>query len=262
MFGYNPKTVWIICMVAAPVLGLLAIFSPRQLLISLLKGLNFLVRKLSAFTHFAQFAVQWGFAPRPEWFDHYLDQHWQWSAKNNSLWVERGVFSRLVMKPNSKVLEICCGDGFNARHFYSSRASSIIAIDFDKDAIPHARRYNSAQNISYVQQDIRDGLPTGPFNNIVWDAAIEHFTESEIDKIMQELVDRLGSDGILSGYTIVEAKDGRKGNDLHEYEFKDKEDLRRFFTPHFSFVMVWETIYPTRHNLYFVASQASIEVFY
>jgi SAM-dependent methyltransferase len=173
----------------------------RKLLVSSLKILNFLIRKFSAFTHFAQFAVQWGIKPRPEWFDHYLDQHWQWSAKNNSLWVERGVFSRLVMKPNARMLEICCGDGFNARHFYSSRASSIIALDFDKDAIPHAKRYNGAPNITYIQQDIRDGLPPGPFDNIVWDAAIEHFTETEIDKIMRELVQRLGPDGILSGYT-------------------------------------------------------------
>jgi SAM-dependent methyltransferase len=233
----------------------------RQLLVSGLKGLNFLVRKLSAVTHFAQFAVQWGFAPRPEWFDHYLDQHWQFSAKNNGLWVERGVFSRLVMKPNARVLEICCGDGFNARHFYSSRAASIIAIDFDKAAIPHAKRFNAAPNIHYVRQDIRHGLPAGPFDNIVWDAAIEHFTETEIDAIMGALVSRLGSDGILSGYTVTEAADGRKSNALHEYEFKDKEDLRRFFTPHFAFVKVWETIYPTRHNLYFVASQKAVDIF-
>ena len=143
----------------------------RKLLICLLKGLNFVVRKVSAFTHFAQFAVQWGFHPRPEWFDHFLDQHWQFSAKNNGLWVERGVFSRMVLKPNARMLEICCGDGFNARHFYSSRAASIVALDFNKDAIPHAKRYNSVPNITYVQKDVREGLPTGPFDNIVWDAA-------------------------------------------------------------------------------------------
>jgi len=233
----------------------------RRLLISFLKALNFLVRKLSAATHFAQFAVQWGFAPRPEWFDHYLDQHWQFSAKNNGLWVERGVFSRMVMKPNARVLEICCGDGFNARHFYSSKAKSIIALDFDKDAIPHAKRFNQTPNIHYTLQDIRQGLPPGPFDNIIWDAAIEHFTEAEIDQIMGQLVERLGSDGILSGYTLIEAADGRKSNALHEYEFKSKEDLRRFFTPHFKFVKVWDTIYPSRHNLYFVASQAPIEIF-
>lgn len=233
----------------------------RKLLISFLKGLNFLVRKLSAATHFAQFAVQWGMHPRPEWFDHYLDQHWQFSAKNNGLWVERGVFSRLVMKPDAKVLEICCGDGFNARHFYSSKAKSIIALDFDKGAILHAKRFNQTPNINYVLQDIREGLPGGSFDNIIWDAAIEHFTETEIDQIMRQLVERLGTAGVLSGYTLTEAADGRKGNSLHEYEFKDKEDLGRFLTPHFKFVRVWETIYPTRHNLYFVASQAPIDVF-
>jgi ubiquinone/menaquinone biosynthesis C-methylase UbiE len=233
----------------------------RALLISLLKGVNFLVRKVSAFTHFAQFAVQWGFDPRPEWFDHYLDQHWQFSAKNNGLWVERGVFSRMVLKPNSKMLEICCGDGYNARHFYSSKASSILALDFDKDAIPHAKRYNSTPNITFVQKDIRQGLPPGPFDNVVWDAAIEHFTEKEIDTLLSEIVNMLGSDGILSGYTLTEAADKKKSNALHEYEFKDKEDLRRFFTPHFKFVKVWETIYPTRHNLYFAASQSPIDLF-
>ncbi len=233
----------------------------RNLLISLVKALNSIVRKVSAFTHFVQFGLQWGLHPRPEWFDHYLDQHWQFSAKNNGLWVERGVFSRMVLKPNGKILEICCGDGFNARHFYSSKVATIIAIDFDRDAIPHAKRYNSTPNITYLQQDIRDGLPSGPFDNIVWDAAIEHFTEAEIDKLLRSIVERLGPDGILSGYTLTEAADGRKSNDLHEYEFKDKEDLRRFFTPHFKFVKVWETIYPTRHNLYFAASQKPIEVF-
>jgi len=167
----------------------------------------------------------------------------------------------MVLKPNTRMLEICCGDGFNARHFYSSAASSITALDFDKDAIPHAKRFNSAPNITYLQRDIRDGFPLGPFDNIVWDAAIEHFTEVEIDKIMSEIVGLLGLDGILSGYTLTEAKDGKKSNALHEYEFKDKKDLRRFFTPHFKFVKVWETIYPTRHNLYFVASQTPIDMF-
>jgi hypothetical protein len=49
--------------------------------VSFLKGANNLVRKVSAFTHNAQFAARSGFDPRPEWFDHYLDQNWQFSAK-------------------------------------------------------------------------------------------------------------------------------------------------------------------------------------
>jgi cyclopropane fatty-acyl-phospholipid synthase-like methyltransferase len=226
-----------------------------------LKGFNFLVRKFSAFTHYSQFAVQWYPKPRPEWFDHYLDQHWQWSATNNSLWVERGVFSRLVMKPNSKMLEICCGDGFNARHFYSSQASSIIALDFDKDAIPHAKRYNSAPNITYIQQDIRKGLPAGTFDNIVWDAAIEHFTLEESAQLLTAMKKRLGATGILSGYTIVENTSG-KSLSHHEYEYKSKEELAEILKRFFGNVLVFENVsrdqIEQRHNLYFMASDAEL----
>jgi hypothetical protein len=93
------------------------------------------------------------------------------------------------------------------------------------------------------------------------ESVIEHFTEAEIDQIMGAIVHRLGADGVLSDYTLTERMDGRRSNSLHEYEFKDKEDLRRFFLPHFKLVKVWETVYPTRHNLYFVASQTPVEIF-
>jgi hypothetical protein len=43
-----------------------------------------------------------------------------------------------------------------------------------------------------------------------------------------------------TGYTLTENTTGKKSDDLHEYEFKDMEDLRRFFTPHFKFVRVCE----------------------
>ena len=49
------------------------------------------------------------------------------------------MFSRLVLKENSRMLEICCGDGFNTRHFYSTRARSIIALDFDEAPTPAER---------------------------------------------------------------------------------------------------------------------------
>jgi len=49
-------------------------------------------------------------------------------------------------------------------------------------------------------------------------------------------------------------EDGVKSLSHHEYEFKSKEDLRRFLAPHFACVTVFETKHPGRHNLYFWAS--------
>jgi SAM-dependent methyltransferase len=202
-------------------------------------------------------AVQWGLAPQPEHFDHHIDLFYHWLASRNSFWLERGVFGSLALR-GGDVLELACGDGFNARNFYSLRSRRVIACDFDPKAIETARRKNTAPNVQFALVDIRSAMPTGTFDNIVWDAAIEHFTPVEIQKVLRDIKVRLTSEGVLSGYTIVESPDGRKSLSHHEYEFKNKEDLLRFFSPHFKNVTVFETIYPNRHNLYFWASDRSL----
>lgn len=207
--------------------------------------------------HKRLFAAQWWLQPAPEWFDHSIDLYYQWPKTTNSLWVERGVFGSLALK-GGNLLELSCGDGFNARHFYAHRSKNVIACDFDPTAIETAKSKNGAPNITYMLADIRNQMPKGTFENIVWDAAIEHFTPDEIGLIMGNIKQRLTTSGVLSGYTIVERRDGKKHIHQHEYEFKNMEDLRRFLTPYFRNVRVFETIYPSRHNLYFWASDSVI----
>lgn len=214
-----------------------------------------LSRKWVASAHKRLLLLQWGLQPTPEFFDHQIDLYHQWLNNRNSLWVERGVFSSIALK-GGRVLELACGDGFNAKNFYSLRSEFVLSCDFDKDAIKTAKTKNSASNVQYVLADIRTDMPgsNSTFENIIWDAAIEHFTENEIFAIMSNIKMRLKKSGILSGYTIVERNDGLKHLHQHEYEFKDKEDLLRFLAPYFSNVKVFETIFPDRHNLYFWAS--------
>ena len=200
----------------------------------------------------------WGVAPQPEWFDHFCDQFYWFRQTQNPLWVERGIFGLLAIKQGANVLELCCGDGFNSYHFYSIRAEKIISVDFDKDAIPHAKKFNQAKNVEFKLCDIRNEMPYGKFDNIVWDAAIEHFTEIEIDGIMKNIKERLKASGVVSGYTIVERPTGVKSLSHHEREFRSKEDLKSFFDPLFKNVKVFETIYPSTHNLYFFASDEAI----
>jgi SAM-dependent methyltransferase len=207
--------------------------------------------------HKRLFFAQWLIPPSPEWFDHSIDLYHQWSKTNASFWLERGVFGNLALK-GGRVLELACGDGFNSRHFYSHLSREIVACDFDPAAIKTARSKSAAPNITYVLADIRTGMPNGEFENVVRDAAIEHFTPDEIAGIMKNIKERLTKDGVLSGHTIVDKADGSKQLHQHEYEFKDMADLKRFLTPHFRNVKVFETIYPARHNLYFWASDSAI----
>lgn len=220
----------------------------------LIKAIALFSRNFASYWHATQQNYEWNVPPQPEWFDHYCDQFYQFRKNQNPLWLERGIFGLLAIKQNAEILELCCGDGFNAYHFYSIRAKNILSVDFDKEAIPHAKKYNQAHNIEYRLSDIRYNIPTGKFDNIVWDAAIEHFTEEEIDEIMKNIKERLKSNGILTGYTIVESARGNKSLSHPEREFRSKEDLKSFFEPYFKNIKVFETIYPSRHNLYFYAS--------
>jgi SAM-dependent methyltransferase len=216
------------------------------------------VRAISSFTHYLQYLIEWGKSPNPEWYDHFLDQHCFWKKTGIAFPWERGIFTLLAMEQNATVLELCCGDGFNAHHFYANRAASIVALDIDPKAIQSARRNFKRENVKYIVGDIRKDIPTGSFDNVIWDAAIEHFTEAEIGLIMLSIKQRLKNSGVLSGYTIVERPDGLLSHHEHEYEFHSKEDLLRFLAPHFKNVRVFETIYPSRHNLYFFASDEKV----
>ena len=195
----------------------------------------------------------------PEYFEHQMDLNWKWHQSQTAYPMERGVFSSFALSNDvsalGKTLDLCSGDGFYSYYFYSKRSSSVISIDFDPHAIKFAQKnYGHAKNIDFQLGDIRRDIPDGPFDNIIWDAAIEHFTEMEIAELVARIKSVLKIGGVLSGYTIVEAGSGIKHLHQHEYEFHNKEDLVRFLKPHFKKVHVFSTTYPDRTNLYFYAT--------
>lgn len=215
-------------------------------------------RKLVSDSHRRMMEFEWGKPPKwqghkkLEFFNHHLDLYYCWLQSRNSLGWERGVFSSLCLKGGA-TLDLCCGDGFYARNFYSLKSKTVDACDFEEEAINYAKLHNSFDNISYHLSDIRKNIPEGKYDNIIWDAAIEHFTLEESHKILACLKERLQLDGVLSGYTIVEKPDGKQLSH-HEHEFASKDDLLQLIYPFFKNTIVFETIYPSRHNLYFWAS--------
>jgi SAM-dependent methyltransferase len=238
----------------------LSAFRDHLRLVSLIRFHNRIFRKINRMVHKFQFLLEWRLN-NPEYFEHQMDLNWKWHETRSSYPMERGVFSGFALRnenpPVGRTLDLCCGDGFYSYYFYSKRSANVVGIDFDPNAINFARKnYASAGNIDFIVGDIRRDIPDGPFDNIVWDAAIEHFTEIEIQNLVGRIKAVLKSEGILSGYTIVEPEHGGKHLHQHEYEFHNKEDLARFLSPHFNNVQVFSTTYPDRTNLYFYASDS------
>lgn len=227
------------------------------------EALAVVAKKFSSTVYKGLFKAEW-IVDNPENFDHEIDLYWQWGRFCVPYWLERGVYSiqALKMFDSPVAVELCCGDGFNAKHFYSTSAVKVLACDFDREIIKTARRKNQRKNIIFKVADIRDGIGNifrvKGVTNVIWDAAIEHFTLPEIDSILKDIKQTLSREGgVLSGYTIVERREG-KSLAQHEHEFKNMEDLYRLLKPYFKKVYVFETVYSDRHNLYFYASDKSV----
>jgi SAM-dependent methyltransferase len=227
-------------------------------------GFYMVVDRLAEFTrilarvaHGARFTCDWEIEPLPEFTDHYINQYYLWPEGKRAFWLEGAVMSALAMKRGGRYLELCCGGGFYADMFYASLAAEIVAVDFDPRAIEMARRHHARDNVRYEIADIREGLPAGTFDGVIWDGAIEHFSTLEIDVIVKEIVRRLVPGGLLSGYTVAASRQGLQHPD-HEQEFEDMDDLVARLKPYFKNVLVFESIHPTitpaRHNLFFFAS--------
>jgi SAM-dependent methyltransferase len=223
----------------------------QPLLVPPLRSLNAALRRFTAASHHLQYRVEGLLNPSAEWFDHEVDVHWQWPALGRASFLERGVLSALAIRPDAEVLELCCGDGFNAARFYAGRARRVVAVDHNEDALAHARRRHSRPNIEYRVADVRSELPAGPFDNVIWDSAIHHFTLVEAAAVLATAHRSLRAGGLLSGYTLIEPGDG------YEYErlsFSDSGDLLALLTNEFAHVAVVETSDPRRRNLYFFAA--------
>lgn len=199
---------------------------------------------------------QWnGAAHPPEWYDHRTDL-FTWSSMRQPLWVERGVYSREVMRIGDRVLDLCSGDGFFAYHFYSGSAAQVDCVDRDDTAIAHARRFHALPNVSFSKLDIfADPFPGKDYDVICFDAAIEHFTLEQIDVILKKCAAALKPHGVLTGYTNAEADHGKAHPD-HQHEFGDEDELRGVVSKVFAHVGTVKTVYKERTNLYFRASMS------
>lgn len=144
---------------------------------------------------------------------------------DNDKWVDHWTMSADnimgVMPDGAKVLNLCCGDGFYDKYFYSKRASEIISVDINEIAISHAKRLHSDECITYILADMMEYQPKEDYFDIVAiRGAIEHFTKDEQSHLASIAHTALKDGGYFCGDTPKATDDCK----FHHYEWRVKED--------------------------------------
>jgi SAM-dependent methyltransferase len=204
--------------------------------------------------------MEWGGKETPTFFNHYHDLYYHWGSQQNYFWLERGIFNAFFIRPGANVLELCCGDGFNTKYFYSNRPDHVLALDIDETAISHARQFNHNPGIEYKVHDISKGLPGGKYNNVIIDAAIEQLTKDDQHLLLANIKKALVDDGIFSGLT-VQRHQNTNYLEHNKNEFASSDDLRSFLATQFRFVKILRNAHGEKVHLYFVGSDKEIDIF-
>jgi SAM-dependent methyltransferase len=183
------------------------------------------------------------------WFDHRFDylrgpRDWQWA--------ERGVLAARWIRPESVVLDLCCGEGFYAHHFYAPRAAWLDGVDRDATAIAQAQRGPVLPNARFVVGDaLRDPFPRAAYDVVVCMAAIQNFSATELPALLEKIGAAIQpTKGLFIGSTALTT--AATPFPEHITHFTSAEQLRSILETHFGSVTVWPSPWPAgRVEVYF-----------
>ena len=83
---------------------------------------------------------------------------------------------RNTLKPINSVLEIGCGCGYTI-NYLPNQINKFVGIDYSKELIKYAKRYNSKNNVEFICQNIKDFQSKDKFSVILMIGVLHHVPE-------------------------------------------------------------------------------------
>lgn len=152
--------------------------------------------------HFMEWNLQ---NKEPSSYKHEINLYnWMYDPSQNQF-VDGGVFGRMIINENDKVLDLCCGDGSYAYLFFCDISKKVDAVDYDMDSIKYAKKnfYNS--KINYICKDLLSfTFKKDYYNVIIWKAGVAYFSKENRKILYKKIFISLKDDAKLYISTPVE----------------------------------------------------------
>jgi hypothetical protein len=256
----------------------------------ILHSISFILAKLLSFINFLLMRIDWYKYPPTEWMDHDQDTYYQFNSIGSFHHFERGIISRLYLdnlliskikdndlnlKKKINILDLCSGDSYISQKFFFDVSETIVSLDLDPQALKRgqnriAKNKYMNKNHFFFEFDIEktkifDFLKKKNlninFDIILFNAAIEHFKENQLDFIFSSLKEVMSEKSYISIYTIIDNQlDNNYLPDHHEMFFYSKKHLENILSNYFKFTKAHNFQHNDRNNIYCIASDQKIEI--
>ena len=246
--------------------------------------------KTTAFFYYIMLKMDWGKVPRTEWMDHDQDTFYQFNENGSFFHFERGIiprlylsnflitndeFDNLKLEKKINILDLCSGDSYISQKFFYDLSDTIVSLDLDPAALARGKKRikrNKYMNKKhhFFQFDVEktkilDFLEYNKlnikFDVVLFNAAIEHFKEDQLDFIFSSFKEVMKEISFVSTYTIVEDENNQTYlPDHHEMFFSSKKHLENVVSKYFKFTKSHHSLVNDRCNIYCIASDQEIKI--
>ena len=246
--------------------------------------------KITSFFYYLLMKMDWAKIPRTEWMDHDQDTFYQFNSSGTFIHFERGLiprlyasnflikeeeFKNLKLEKKLNILDLCSGDSYISQKFFYDLSDTIVSLDLDPAAIARGEKrikrnkYMNTKHHFYqvdvekikISDFLRNKKLDIKFDIILFNAAIEHFKEEQLDFIFTSFKEVMKEKSFVSTYTIVEDENHQKYlPDHHEMFFSSKKHLENVVSKYFKFTKSHHSLVNDRCNIYCIASDQEIEI--
>lgn len=246
--------------------------------------------KITAIFYYILLKMDWGKIPRTEWMDHDQSSFYQFNTSGSFFHFERGIIPRLYLlnflikndeyknlkiEKKINILDLCSGDSYISQKFFYDLSDTIVSLDLDPVALARGKnriKWNKYMNKKHYffpfdveKKKIFNFLKSKKinikFDLVLFNAAIEHFKEHELNFIFLSLKEVMSQKSFISCYTLIEDKNDQKYlPEHHEMFFSDKKDLEKIISKYFKFTNSHRSLVNNRHNIYCIGSDQKIEI--
>ena len=122
--------------------------------------------------------------------------HWanEWYT-NDSMMPFLKEFLNYIHKPKARILDLCCGCGYESMRL-ASLGADVVGADLSEKSLNIAREKNP--KISFYKKDMLESYADlGEFDGIACIAGIIHIEENKLERVFQNMDEVLNDDGYL-----------------------------------------------------------------